>query len=332
MSSDNIIFSIIVPVYNVEKYLSKCLDSLVNQTYTNIEIICINDGSSDNSLNILEEYATKDNRIKVITQHNQGVSVARNVGIENATGKYILFVDADDWVERNTCEILAKQLENRNYDLVVFNAFMVRDNIIQRGFLKNLSNLMSCDMWSICYNKEFLNHNNIRFPQNIKIAEDHVFKCQALACTNNISIVDNYFYYYLADRGNSASKVKSVIQDDIETFYYMLERDWFKSTDIEKQASIVDFWLKLVGGTLFSPSINTSQINIEVLALYIKKVKQLSSKYNYKLKNLKNLKIFVILIKLHLFWIYKNVIRKIGKRLIILPYRKLLSCTRKVKR
>ena len=85
--------SIIVPVYNVEKYLSKCLESLINQTLKDIEIICVNDGSTDNSLSILKEYANKDSRIKIIDKQNEGVSVARNTGIEVATGEYLMFVD-----------------------------------------------------------------------------------------------------------------------------------------------------------------------------------------------------------------------------------------------
>ena len=91
--------SVIVPVYNVEKYLKRCLNSLVNQTYTNIEIICVNDGSKDNSLNILNEYAQKDNRIVVISQENQGQGIARNKGLEIAKGDYIGFIDPDDFID-----------------------------------------------------------------------------------------------------------------------------------------------------------------------------------------------------------------------------------------
>lgn len=96
--------TIIIPVYNVEKYLRKCLDSVVGQTYTNLEIICVNDGSPDHSLEILEEYAARDNRIKIISQKNTGLSGARNTGLEHATGDYILFVDSDDWIDLDTCE------------------------------------------------------------------------------------------------------------------------------------------------------------------------------------------------------------------------------------
>lgn len=98
------LISIIIPVYNVEKYLRKCLDSVVDQTYTNLEMICVNDGSPDHSLNILEEYAARDKRIKIISQENTGLSGARNTGLEHATGDYILFVDSDDWIDLDTCE------------------------------------------------------------------------------------------------------------------------------------------------------------------------------------------------------------------------------------
>lgn len=92
-------FSVILPIFNTEKYLKACLDSIINQTYKNLEIICVDDGSTDGSLKILEEYSSKDSRIKIINQQNQGVSAARNVGIDNATGDYVSFVDPDDWVE-----------------------------------------------------------------------------------------------------------------------------------------------------------------------------------------------------------------------------------------
>ena len=98
--------SIIVPVYNTEPYLEQCLDSIINQTLEDIEIICVNDGSTDNSLSVLEEYASKDNRIKIINQENEGPGFARNNGLKSVNGEYVLFVDSDDWIELNTCEAL----------------------------------------------------------------------------------------------------------------------------------------------------------------------------------------------------------------------------------
>ena len=116
--------SVIIPVYNVEKYLSECLDSIVNQTLKEIEIICVNDGSTDNSLSILKEYAFKDNRIKIINKENEGQGYARKVGLDSATGKYILFCDSDDYyAELTAFEKLYNCAEDKETDLVTFDFF-----------------------------------------------------------------------------------------------------------------------------------------------------------------------------------------------------------------
>ena len=111
--------SVIVPVFNAEEYLQQCLDSLVNQTYKNIEILCINDGSTDDSKSILERYAKEYNNITAINQKNKGVSAARNLGLEKATGDWIMFVDADDWVEINICEILLQEAQKEHVQIVM---------------------------------------------------------------------------------------------------------------------------------------------------------------------------------------------------------------------
>lgn len=113
------LISIIIPVYNVEKYLAQCLDSLIGQTYKNIEIICVNDSSEDSSLKILLEFAEKDERIKIIDKANEGVSKARNAGMKEATGKYIMFADSDDWIDACTCRVMADAAERYNADVVM---------------------------------------------------------------------------------------------------------------------------------------------------------------------------------------------------------------------
>ena len=114
------LISIIVPVYNTEKYLKQCMQSLVNQTYKNIEIIVINDGSTDQSQKILEKYLEKDSRVKIIFQENKGISAARNKALELASGRYIMFVDSDDWIELNTCQIVLRELMEHNSDIVMW--------------------------------------------------------------------------------------------------------------------------------------------------------------------------------------------------------------------
>lgn len=118
---ENPLVSIIVPVYNVERYLPQCLDSVVNQTYKNIEVICVNDGSPDNSIKILEDYSAKDPRIKVVSQKNQGLSGARNTGIKYASGKFIMFVDSDDWIDLDTCQLAVNAAETNDADFVFWS-------------------------------------------------------------------------------------------------------------------------------------------------------------------------------------------------------------------
>lgn len=113
--------SIIVPVYNVESYLAKCLDSCINQNFTDMEIVCVNDGSNDSSVEILQAYSKFDSRIKIINKKNGGLSSARNAGIAEACGKYIMFVDSDDWISSDAVGKLYKNAEDNNSDVVIFD-------------------------------------------------------------------------------------------------------------------------------------------------------------------------------------------------------------------
>lgn len=118
-NANRYVVSVIVPVYNVECYLERCLDSILSQTYTNLEIILINDGSTDQSSQICDAYVKRDPRIRVIHQRNQGVSAARDVGLENATGEFIGFVDADDWIEPDMYEVMIYKIQEENCEVVI---------------------------------------------------------------------------------------------------------------------------------------------------------------------------------------------------------------------
>lgn len=120
--------SIIIPVYNIEKYLSRCIESVLDQTYQNLEAIFVNDGSTDNSLKILEEYQKKDKRIKIINKENAGSGAARNDGIEQSKGEYLAFLDSDDWYEKDFLERLYKNLKENNSEIAMCNPKMVYNN------------------------------------------------------------------------------------------------------------------------------------------------------------------------------------------------------------
>ena len=113
--------SIIVPCYNTKLYIEQCLNSLINQTLKEIEIICIDGSSDDGSFEVLREYETKDSKINVYSKQNEGVSLSRNFGMDRAQGKYLMFVDADDWIDKNTCEIAYEKAEKEQADLVMWS-------------------------------------------------------------------------------------------------------------------------------------------------------------------------------------------------------------------
>ena len=120
--------TVIVPVYNVENYLNKCLDSILKQTYQNLEIIVVNDGSTDNSGTICQEYAQKDNRIVYIEKDNGGLSDARNAGLDRMTGSYVTFVDSDDWIEQDYVEVLYNKLTEYQADIAVGNYYSFNES------------------------------------------------------------------------------------------------------------------------------------------------------------------------------------------------------------
>lgn len=137
--------SVVVPIYNVEEYLEECLDSLVGQTYEKIEIILVNDGSTDRSLEIAEQYAEKYEKIKLVSQENGGLSKARNTGMKLADGRYLCFVDSDDWLERNTIQEIAALMENDDLDLCLFGA---------KGYLSDENGLHRQPEGDYCYGSE----------------------------------------------------------------------------------------------------------------------------------------------------------------------------------
>ena len=191
--------SVIIPVYNVEEYLQECLDSVVNQTLKEIEIICVDDGSTDNSLEILKEYAQKDNRITVIMQENLHAGVARNAGLSQAKGEYVHFLDSDDWVDKNTYEELSSLIKKKKVNFMKFKSYTY-DNKEKRNINNSYTDInwitedlvisidkkldwaiaMSDAPWSGFYNLTFLNKNNIRF-NNLKCANDVSFFINCLS-------------------------------------------------------------------------------------------------------------------------------------------------------
>ncbi|MDE6245397.1 MAG: glycosyltransferase [Treponemataceae bacterium] len=196
--------SVIVPVYNVEKYLRRCLDSIRAQTFTDFECICVDDGSPDGSGKILDEYAESDGRFRVIHQENAGVSAARNAGLDIARGEWIAFVDSDDWIEPKTYEVAYKTAIEKSADLVQWNVVMERAGkklnatVLKEGYfsISDDATYFEPSVWHKLFLKRLFYDNNIHFPQNIKLSEDKQvsFKCYVMA--NPCYQIENAFYHY----------------------------------------------------------------------------------------------------------------------------------------
>lgn len=210
--------SIIVPVYNTEKYLKKCLETLVNQTLKDIEIILIDDGSKDASAEIIKEYITKYNFIKCITQENSGQAVARNKGIDIANGEFICFVDSDDYIDESMCEKLYNKAKENNSEIVIcdFNSFY-EDGHLEYGKnmyttdIDNINNIKryivsNAGPWGKIIKAEILKENNIRFLENIIYEDLSIIPALAIYATN-ISYIEEPLYYYFQRVGSTMNIV-----------------------------------------------------------------------------------------------------------------------------
>lgn len=208
--------SVIVPIYNAEKYLNKCVDSLINQTKKELEFILVNDGSTDKTEEIIKSY--KDSRIKYFKNKNQGIGKTRNFGIEKATGKYIMFLDSDDYLKNNTCEILYKNVEKTDADLAICDFYKIYDSGVEEKIkllsfkpttlrkTPSLVNEINLAPWNKLYKKELITKNKIKFVENLKY-EDAPFVIEAFSKAGKIIKVDEYLNYYLI-HGNSETTVR----------------------------------------------------------------------------------------------------------------------------
>ena len=213
--------TVIVAIYNVSDYLDKCIKSVIAQTYKNLEIILVNDGSTDDSLKVCQRYEKADDRIKIIDQENQGVSAARNMGLSESTGDYIMFVDGDDFLRRNTVEVLLEGIADNDISICSYTAFDDTDNYRKkchfysgdRDFSDSREDLFLQLIntsygqvgkyytgvgvpWGKLYKKSFLESNDLVFNKELIRMQDNIFNMSAFALTNKIRYIDQPLYMY----------------------------------------------------------------------------------------------------------------------------------------
>ena len=224
--------SIIIPVYNAEKYLRKCIDSVLEQTYAELEVILVNDGSVDLSAQICDEYKQIDSRVTVIHKENQGVSMARNAGIDVSKGELIAFVDADDYLSSTMIEKLYNHLGDNDFSVCRFvreyedkSVFYQEDNlelltakpydfnyIMVDKYNRDCEDRIISDkvfgsVWRTLFRKDIIKNNAIRFLKGIKIAEDRLFLLEYCSHCKSAGFVDEYLYHYRVGHSESATAV-----------------------------------------------------------------------------------------------------------------------------
>ena len=225
--------SVIVPVYKAEKYLHRCVDSILTQSFSDFELILVNDGSPDNSGAICDEYAKKDNRVRVFHKENGGVASARNLGLDNALGEWITFIDADDYIEKgflNIPDCTKEDLLIQNYifegdrnKIKRFEKSTIQEDRILGFINENIHEEWLRAPWAKFFKGEIIKNNNIKFPIDIKIGEDTVFVLDYLYYTKSVHFISSANYVYLFDT-NWANKYTLSAEKSIETFHLFIEK------------------------------------------------------------------------------------------------------------
>lgn len=275
------LISIIVPIYKVEKHLKKCIKSIVGQSYTNLEIILVDDGSPDNCGKICDEYAKKDCRIKVIHKKNGGLSDARNCGIDKSSGKYLMFVDSDDYVDKNICEKLINASKEYDCDIVMCNIYRVVNNkiciekeisalsknevldgiTVMKEFFKNFSIDLYVS-WNKLYKRElFFGNKKIRFPFG-ELFEDMFIDYKLYNLSKRILILSDRLYYYVI-RENSITNINYTDKHLLSRLNYLKNIRLFSQKvdeDIKKciQKSIIRYCYEITRYCILNKNLDKS--------------------------------------------------------------------------
>lgn len=303
----NNIISIIVPIYKVEKFLRKCIDSIINQTYKNIEIILVDDGSPDSCGVICDEYEKEDNRIRVIHKKNGGLSEARNYGIEASIGKYIMFVDSDDYIDKNMCERLLSIAQRYDTDITMCEIYEISgmqkyispisnlernkifngDIVMKEFFLRYSTELYAS--WNKLYKRElFFSENNIRFPVG-ELYEDMFIEYKLYNLSKRIIIIPDKLYYYI-QRKDSITGTKCTIKHINSRLNYIKTlKNFFENVDadIKKYVEVAILRAKI---EVISSSIKDNIYSIKDIKKYIR-----NELVFYNIRKNKKVNIFILI-------------------------------------
>ncbi len=304
------LISVIVPVYNSEKYVNRCIDSILNQTYENLEVLLINDGSSDGSLKICEDWAEKDKRVKIVNEKNKGVSAARNLGIKYATGDYVGFVDNDDWLRPEMYEKMLELIEKEKADVAVckfinvdekYNRVSIKEANLTAEHFKNpiyffLNNNSKNSHKKIvgCCNRLLIKKpilDDVKFDERLNFGENILFVLNLISKTDKIAVTNEYLYNHFND-----SNIKTYSESYLDDLagYHKAVTKYFKDHDLHLDYLInYDYVCKVVKAFKkdkdFAKKMKEVESNNELFASCLakedlSKLKALKFASNFKLK------------------------------------------------
>ncbi len=326
--------SIIVPVYNTEKYIGRCIESIQNQTYTDLEIILVDDGSKDDSLTICQKYAEKDSRIKVLhTKKNFGVSNARNMGIEHSTGEYIGFIDSDDYIEKTMYETLVRYSDNRVLPICTYNMVDENKTILDqkeigdtvgevdvKDFFLLCENILLNSPFNKLYESTIVKKNNIRFDVNLSLGEDFLFVMQYIEYIEKFYIIDVPLYNYMTIKRESLSQLYrndfyEIQRRIIQRIKELLERDQIVFNEYRNKfyTFSLDLYVQALNNTVNSKERLHKKIkrNNEILGDYLyEECLQYADMSNYN-------KYYIALLKRKRYeylWLYTQIVGWIKRR------------------
>ncbi|MFI3283610.1 MAG: glycosyltransferase [Erysipelotrichaceae bacterium] len=260
--------SVVIPIYNQELYLAQCINSVISQSYNDLEIILVDDGSTDGSVKICEAFKKEDRRIKIVNKENGGVSSARNEGIKNSQGEWILFVDADDYLKENILEKIISEVKgNREVELFLMNYYTFTDNKIEtsdKAYINELSisgslsylicyknNQLSLGSsaracWGKLFKTEIIKKNNISFKESLYIGEDMLFVLNYIKHTKSIKVLDEYGYYYrVHEESVMQSYKKDLYKQYVELLNELIHSISDLSADCQSEVSKYIYYFKL---------------------------------------------------------------------------------------
>ena len=232
------IFSVLIPAHNAGLYIKRCIESILAQTFKSFELIILDDGSTDNTIEICRQYSFCDNRIRILSQHNQGVSISRNYLLDSAIGEWIVFIDADDYISDDYLQTFSTYINNFKADMYICNYYNVKNGILSAGFPNDSKNKaefickflefkkVNTVMWGKAINRKFIEKYKFRFNKTIDVGEDLLFISELFTHLENIIFIPKKMYYWVKNDFSLTSSNNIKHKNDIVRVFSLIENSF----------------------------------------------------------------------------------------------------------